>query len=472
MTHFTNITHIEDLPLAEFIDTITHLGEYSATEKVDGAQLLMGIDEVGFYTSRETKGGKRHYSSKDYGMMFHETYMKSAHAALLTVLPSLKSAGLTTGDQVELEVLFGEIPNVVPYSANFNYIVFLRTTAGTVSIDALADNLAHTTCVVLVDVPTSYDGITIDIRGKTQCWKFERTLQIKFATPELEALLSSKISKLCAFLDRLSGKLLITHRLLESMQMNRRPDWLTEEEWKNEKVYISTDRDRIRTIVQLLYKDAIKQLLLNAIVCNRRSQFAPPNMIDGWIEGVVLHNPTNGRTVKIVDKDTFLKVKNFAWAEREHVTKQATKPGAPSGLTGKLRCTLASALGHPALGTLQAKTYLKNIQKTNDCVEFLSQDAKFGVIKTAWSKALREHLAILSAALDKYESNKVNLLLDININNNVIPFTYSGSIDLRTKEAYALAYKYNADISLAVHRSSTVSDLIKILVGKILDEIR
>lgn len=468
----THITHIEDLPLDEFIDTVTHLAEYSATEKVDGAQLLMGIDEVGFYTSRETKGGKRHYASDNYGMMFYETYMKSAHAALLTVLPSMQSAGLTTGDQVELEVLFGEIPNVVPYSANFNYIVFLRTTSGTVSIDALAVTLAHITSVVRADVPSSCDGMTIDIRSETQCWKFARTSQIKFVTPELTAALSDKISKLCAFLDKPASRLLIPRRLLASMQMNCRPDWLTKEEWKNEKVYITAARTRARKTIQVLYKDAIKELLLNAVVCNRRSQFSPPNTMGGWIEGVVLHNHANGRTVKIVDKDIFLKVKNFAWAERDYITKQATKPGATAGLTGNLRCTLAVALGHPALGTLQAKPYLKSIQATEDCVKFLSQGATFGVIKPAWCKALREHLAMLSAALDKYESNKVNLLLDININNNVIPFTYSGSIDLRTKEAYAVAFKYNADVSLAVHQSSTVSDLIKILVGKTLDEIR
>jgi hypothetical protein len=110
----SSITHIEDLPPIEFVSLVKKLEEYEITEKVDGAQILFGIDEKGFYTSRETKGGIRMYEASDYPIGFSNTHMRSVHLLLKRVLPSLKEAGMRKGDQVEAEVLFGELPNVVP----------------------------------------------------------------------------------------------------------------------------------------------------------------------------------------------------------------------------------------------------------------------------------------------------------------------------------------------------------------------
>ena len=111
------ISHIEDMPVGEIIEILTNLSNYSITEKVDGAQILFGIDDNGFYTSRETKGGERIYNEADYGITFASTYMRSAHKLLEQMLQALKGAGLRLGDQVEAEVLYGQVPNVVPYSA-------------------------------------------------------------------------------------------------------------------------------------------------------------------------------------------------------------------------------------------------------------------------------------------------------------------------------------------------------------------
>ena len=99
------ITHIEDLSVGKFVSVVKNISEYEITEKVDGAQLLFGIDNIGFYTSRETKGGRRIYNQSEYGLKFSETYMRSAHVLLESVLPLMKSAGLWPGCQVEAEVL-------------------------------------------------------------------------------------------------------------------------------------------------------------------------------------------------------------------------------------------------------------------------------------------------------------------------------------------------------------------------------
>ncbi|HEY6436083.1 MAG TPA: hypothetical protein VIY47_05805, partial [Ignavibacteriaceae bacterium] len=86
------ISHIEDLPIDTFINVLENLHEYEITEKVDGAEILFGIDERGFYTSREAKGGNRVYSVEDYSVTFPTTYMRSAHILLEQALPSLRAA--------------------------------------------------------------------------------------------------------------------------------------------------------------------------------------------------------------------------------------------------------------------------------------------------------------------------------------------------------------------------------------------
>jgi hypothetical protein len=177
------IPHIEDLPLKEFHKALNRISEYEITEKVDGSEILFGIDEKGFYTSRESHGGGRVYDVNEYGVTFSNTYKRSAHIALESVLTQLKSAGLKPGDQVEAEVLFGEVPNVVTYSADTNYIIFLRTTEGDVDIDHLTQELDGQSLSISITTPFTDNGIYIDYRLETNSWKFSRTPVIPNTIP-------------------------------------------------------------------------------------------------------------------------------------------------------------------------------------------------------------------------------------------------------------------------------------------------
>jgi hypothetical protein len=168
------ISHIEDIPVGEIIEILTNLSNFELTEKVDGAQILFGIDEHGFYTSRETKGGTRIYNEADYGISFSSTYMRSSHKLLEQMLPVLKGAGLRPGDQVEAEVLYGQVPNVVPYSADTNYLIFLRTTEGAVNIDRLKQKLDGQAVSVTLESPYTDDGKSITLKEMTNVWKFAR----------------------------------------------------------------------------------------------------------------------------------------------------------------------------------------------------------------------------------------------------------------------------------------------------------
>jgi len=178
------IVHIEDLPHKEFQNALEHISEYEITEKIDGAELLFGIDDKGFYTSREKYGGSRVYDVSEYGVTFPNSYKRAAHIALENVLTQMKSAGLKPGDQVEAEVLYGEVPNVVPYSPDTNYIVFLRTTEGTIDIDRLTQELDGHSLNVSIMTPFTEMGIEILYREEGARWKFSRTPKIPNTIPK------------------------------------------------------------------------------------------------------------------------------------------------------------------------------------------------------------------------------------------------------------------------------------------------
>ena len=126
------ITHIEDLGVQEFLDALYNFEKFEISEKIDGSNLQFGYDEQGFYTSRETKGdAERLRSESEYEKEYNTTFQRSAHLALEKAIPSLlKSGHLKQGDAVEVEVLYGVLPNAVPYNEGINRIIFLRPTNG------------------------------------------------------------------------------------------------------------------------------------------------------------------------------------------------------------------------------------------------------------------------------------------------------------------------------------------------------
>ena len=57
------MAHIEELPAHAFIRYVREIEHVSISEKLDGANLQVGIDNNGFYTSRGAKGGDKQYTS-------------------------------------------------------------------------------------------------------------------------------------------------------------------------------------------------------------------------------------------------------------------------------------------------------------------------------------------------------------------------------------------------------------------------
>ena len=196
------ITHIDDqkVPVDKFINVLKRLEEFEVTEKVDGANLWMGLDmEDNFYTSRGKKEGGQFYSQDDWGSDFKDTGFKSAHAALEHKAKDMKDSGLNPGDIIEVEVLFGDKPNAIPYWPN--QIIFLRRIEGDPDIEGIADALEGKRSEVQVNnVPFTNDGESIEREDQNHSWSFSKVQKYEPDMAELKSALDTKINALENFL--------------------------------------------------------------------------------------------------------------------------------------------------------------------------------------------------------------------------------------------------------------------------------
>lgn len=462
------IKHIEDLPISEFMGLLANLADYEITEKVDGAQLLCGIDSHGFYTSRESKGGTRRYHADDYGLKFSETYMRTAHIALESVIDVLRTAGLTEGSQIEVEVLYGEIPNVVQYSADTNYLIFLRTVSGTADINYLASALADYKTTVSARLPYTSDGRTIEFGERSGCWTFARSSIIKLNTASLTDLLRGDISGMSCYLNDDSGIQGLTNRSIEQTPLNKTPGWCRTSDWHVVKELVRTKRSEIKNTLRTRYIDRIKATLLAQIVSPTSSQFGPDG---GWIEGVVLKHKYTGHTAKLVDKDVFLKIKDACWATRNQLAEPAKTAELACSIMALTTLKLATAIGHPLLGTMQSKNYLRTIGKsTQERVSILAQTIDIPKVKYMLSSILEESMGELTNKLHEYEKEIVaNSSGRSDVQYNTV---YSPTIIRRTKEAFAEAFAQIENWhNFLEENESSAGGIVHMIAGKKLIEI-
>jgi len=457
------ISHIEDLPVRDFVEVISNISDYQITEKVDGAQILFGIDEHGFYTSRETKGGKRIYNEEDYGMTFSSTYMRSTHKLLEHVLPILKGAGLKSGDQVEAEVLYGQLPNVVPYSADRNYLIFLRTTEGTVNIDRLQQKLDGQSVSISLVAPNTDNGRTIELREESNEWEFSRVPILPSLSSKVS--LSLYVSEVRRFLKIKDPILQKDYRTILETPLNKIPEWVEPGTWKEVKEQLKEKKEYIEGKLYQVHIMPIKEALLSLFVRDTASAYGPPITEGGWIEGVVLKNITNGKTVKIVDKATFGTIRESAWEKRNRLTESAKSVDNASSFMGGLLLSLARATSHPELGTMQAKKYLRAMGSTKEeRINTLTETMSFEHVREFWVSVLEQKIIDLETDLAKYE--KETPLVE-GMPGNIL----DRAVKKRTLESYAQTFERISMLGNKARQAKNSRDLIIALVGKQLEEI-
>lgn len=309
-----SIKHFEDLPIKELREILDTLSEYEPTEKLDGSRLLFGLDEQGqFYTSR---GNNKVYSVTDYEINFSTTFQRFGHLALQESHQKLLAAGMLPGDQVEVEVLHGELPNVVPYSKDTSYIIFLRTTAGTANIDRLESEFSgHSLSLALLS-PFTESGKEILYKTVNSTWKFARTPVIEYNSGLLEHYLRPKIKALDKFLQENSGYSGLSNHDLATLNLSKIKVGVDREVAK-------TIREEARITIRTQYIGKIKEVLLDHIVRRRGSKFG--SVTHGWIEGVVMRHKKTGKMFKLIDKDIFGIAHKFVWQVRNAIDRSSNR---------------------------------------------------------------------------------------------------------------------------------------------------
>lgn len=108
-----SITHVEDLDIESFLRVIEKLHEFQAVQKLDGANLRVGLDEDGeLFTSREQKGGRRFYRESDFPKNSAYDGFKAAHAVVEKAEGYFLEV-LVPGESINLEIIYGPQPNTV-----------------------------------------------------------------------------------------------------------------------------------------------------------------------------------------------------------------------------------------------------------------------------------------------------------------------------------------------------------------------
>ncbi len=451
--------HIEDLPIEEFIEAVRNLNEYDITEKVDGFNLRFGFDEEGFYTKGKAGDPKRRVS--EYGNEFRYSGFKSAHAALSHIIPNLLKTNLMKiGDEIESEVLYGSLPNTVPYSGDMNKLIFLKRTKGDPRIPEIKQELDGMHVTIKITVPKTTDGKTIVNTEEEHKWLFSETRRvepiiIKRIQDDLE--FERMLNDLEAFLVKDSGVANFSNAELISIPLNKRHASVEPEAWKSLKGEIKEKRKAIRDHV-MGHKLNIKSKLLVDLVRNIESGFGPEIEDGGWIEGLVLRN--DDRIFKIVDKDVFTALNKFNWEVRNKVG------GSPKGLNkidsivGKIKVALATVVGHPELGTTQRNRYLasNNITKRS-----LANDIKdFHKTQTAFIKILEKGAQILSRYHIAYERLKSNSAVEIEGLKRKLKI--NPDLDEKNLESFAELYALLATLEMKARGAKNRNDLVELLI--------
>lgn len=437
------IAHFEDLSIQDILTLIRRVKEtpnqFELTEKIDGVNLQFGLDLQGrFYTTR--KGQELRYSVNEYPEdEFWATQFRSAHLALEQLVPNK----LSPGDSINAEILYGELPNTIPYRKDKNLVVLLQALTGNPNLKALS---SLETTVFLDKKPTTLDGtgITID-EGHYDHWQIE-------LTPRYNPRLLVKVFHTNDFtlaLQQLNNFLEERNNAFPNLTNY---DVLTASTSSDTK----TEKQRLQTVL-LNYKLDLKQVVIEKLVQRLSSKFGPSLDNGGWIEGLVLHDKETGDVVKFVDKDMFKKVNQWCHQERSFKDQKFQD----------IRIELALATGIEGFGrSLGVNTrFVRSLGTTKDeRLVRLSELIDFDNIKNKWINILQTGVKELEAMLIHYK-NTPKPRLKIKNGKRTHTFTYNKEVNRKTLEGYAQALHTLKTLLSKVYAAQNSYDLADAWMG-------
>lgn len=475
------IRHIEDLPLPEFIKAVRNLETMHASEKLDGANLWMGLDEDGrLFTNRsgKRKGVTNFYSEKDYPGFAAYNGFRAAHAALETRLEDIKRI-MQPGMTIELEILFGRQPNAVTYGADDkSYIAFLRGVEGTPNViaDQLTTALGGTSVKVNVPLIETPDGEKLEVVNRDVTYQFTGAQRIPVEKLK-DVNLKSRLADLERFLEKpagLEGSNITNGELLLGSLASIPTAKRDEAKRKKEEITATVISD---------FKLPIKRELLDNYVNKIKPALGSMDVSpdeDVGIEGVVLRDPTTGDLIKIVDKDVFTTINAFNHAIRNQISgvTKSLDPTTPletrGGIVGNMKIRIADLLGNAelakgatakrALRAVKGETAVDTIKAFTaqlDIHDFLGMKRKLIAIITQGAGELK-------ALLEDFKANKDKFSLKLKGGKTI---GISPEIEKRTLLVFAESRRNVLELLEKVKAAKTSAQVVAILYGHLAKQV-
>lgn len=471
-----SIAHLEDLPLAAFIKAVRNIGNMHASEKLDGANLWMGLDDDGqLFTSRQgkRKGSTPFFSEEDYPRFAAYNGFRAAHAALEAKLEDIRRI-MQNGQMVEMEVLYGRQPNAVTYGADDkSYIAFLRGVEGTPDViaDQLTTTLGGQSVKVTVDIIDTTDGENLDLQTKDITYQFTGAQRVDPSMLK-DLNIEKSIDELEDFLRKPAG--------LES-----NPELTNLELLQNSLAKIPVDqRDAAKDLkaevnakVMTDFKLPIKKELIDNYVAKIKPALGDKDVSadeDVGIEGVVLRDPTNGDLIKIVDKDAFTTINAFNHAIRNQISGVVkTLDGhapleARGGILGHMKIQIADLLGNVELARgMTAKKAFEKVKGATpvDTVKAFSANLEIDDFLGTKRKllALIQQAAVdLKQLLEDFKQNKEHFRLKLK---NGKTIGISQEIEKRTLLVFAESRRNVVELFDKVKKAKTIAQVIATIYG-------
>lgn len=473
------IPHIEDLDVSTFIKNLENLKNLIATQKIDGSNLIVGIDSNNkLYTTRENKGGLRFYNVKDFPKTSAYDGFKTAHAVLTTVEKEIKEY-LTPGSALNLEILFGEQPNTVLYGKdNLNYIVILESIPGEdpsvipdqTIIDKLLQSIPKKPIIVKTLVSDTTDGITIVRAPKISTWKIIKADEI--SKEDISSIkIDNDINNLKKFLN-------INNKFAKTLGLDKTNYEVLID--KNKKLL--EEKKILEEIILTKFKLPIKQKILQLnsnLKSSIQSDFNDNNFYP-TSEGIIFTDPKTRERFKVVDKETFTKVNKFNYQVRNSIVGKiiSTNLNLPiesrGGLVGeaKIRSIKLFNLDNAELPTQTKKIIekfkldnreqtVKNITKSLNQLDFQSIKRKIQAIYIFTLDNLNE-------TLTDFRNNSSDYSLDLN---NGQTIKYTKEITRRTLLTFAEAKKQLTKTLLQIKKTNSIEDILNIFFDRQLNDI-
>lgn len=484
---FEGITHLEDLPVEQFISSLRRLNEFEISEKIDGNNLHFGIDDAGkFFTSREGKSGSKYYDYTNWGNKFKDTGFKSAHLALEKITVKLKSKKLLLpGEQIEVEILYGTLPNTVPYKGGVNQIILLRPITSPEGIENLTERLnvikkvleGIKITVSVSEIPYTEDGKTINYKTEKHVWTVSQTPKIDksiLSKSNLKSKLEVSLGKLEDYLYENSGIGSFSNIEILSLPLNKKPENVDKSMWSRLLPMVKTKKAKVIERVKHFKLD-IKEELLNKLVRNVASEFGPSVEEGGWVEGLVFRDPKTNELFKLIDKDVFTSINKFNWQIR-NIIKSSKISSKISDVNGRIINQMAAVINVPELGKIMTvKRYLKNLKNEGlNPIEKIAKGFDYKEVKPRWVEIITHHIKLLDRIFSWYEENKDKLVFKTS---GETPKTssYSGGVDERTRQAFAEMKNDYTQLLSDIKSAKSSEELVELFIGeklKTLDESR